>query len=49
MNVVTRASNGSISYQQLYADLSPDTGDAVSYYYPGTFGHVVAAGRGWRG
>ena len=48
LNIVTCAPDGAISYERLFADASPG-GAPVTYYYPGSFGALVPAGRGWRG
>lgn len=39
---------GSAAYEHLYCDYGPD-GQPALMFHPGTFGMLVAAGRGWRG
>ena len=48
VGVVTVGPAGNTSYERLFCDQGPD-GTPVAYYYPGTFGALVPAGRGWRG
>jgi hypothetical protein len=38
---------GSLSYERLFSDMAAD-GTSVAYTYPGTFGVLVPAGKGYR-
>ena len=46
--LVSSLPNGSTSYERLFADVAAD-GSPRAYYYPGSFGLLVPAGRGYRG
>ena len=48
IGLVTALPNGSVGYERLFADQDAG-GNPVAYYYPGTFGYLVPAGKGWRG
>jgi hypothetical protein len=48
LHLITVTQGGGLTYERLFADRAAD-GSAVAYYYPGTFGALVPAGKGWRG
>ena len=46
--LINSSPNGSVDYSRVFADVAPD-GSPVAYYYPGSFGVLVPAGKGYRG
>lgn len=48
LHLVSTLANGNVAYERLFADQQAD-GAPIGYYYPGTFGYLVPAGRGYRG
>jgi hypothetical protein len=48
MALMTTLPQGNVAFERLFCDQNSD-GSPVDYYYPGTFGQLVPAGRGYRG
>jgi len=48
MHLISTLPNGNTCYERLFCDQAAD-GSPQAYYYPGTFGMLVPAGKGYRG